>query len=152
MNLGNLIISEAWIGVYLKILSLSRWCCGCILVYYTRGGRFEPFYCNDKDFYRSQRSWSKVMFLQASVILLTGGGSASVHAWIPPREEVPPMDQAHTPWEETPPPGRRHPSGGDTPQRRPPLHRACWEIRSTHGRYASYWNAILLSLNSVKHL
>ena len=25
----------------------------------------------------------------------------------------------------------------------PPGSRACWEIRSTSGRYASYWNAIL---------
>ena len=24
---------------------------------------------------------------------------------------------------------------------------ACWEIRSTRGRYVSYWNAILFSLN-----
>ena len=27
---------------------MSCWCCGSILVSYTRGGRFEPFYCNDK--------------------------------------------------------------------------------------------------------
>ena len=27
--------------------------------------------------------------------------------------------------------------------RHPPPHRACWEIRSTRGRYASYWNAVL---------
>ena len=47
----------------------------------------------------------------------TRGGSASVHAWIPP-------------------------PGADTP-----LHSACWEIQSTSGRYASYWNAILLSLS-----
>ena len=42
------------------------------------------------------------------------GGSASVHAGIPP------------------------PPGPDTPP-----SRACWKIRSTSGRYASYWNAIL---------
>ena len=29
---------------------VSSWCCGSILVSYTRGGRFEPFYCNDKYF------------------------------------------------------------------------------------------------------
>ena len=28
----------------------------------------------------------------------------------------------------------------------PPLRSACWEIRSTSGRYASYWNAILFYL------
>ena len=38
-------------------------------------------------FYRPQRSWVKVMFLQASVILLTGEGSASVHAGIPLSQE-----------------------------------------------------------------
>ena len=26
------------------------WHCGSILVSYTRGGKFEPFYCNDKYF------------------------------------------------------------------------------------------------------
>ena len=43
-----------------------------------------------------------------------------------------PPDQAPHPQEETP--GTRHP---------PTPHRACWEIRSTRGWYASYWNAIL---------
>ena len=49
------------------------------------------------------------------------GGSASVHAGIPP-------------------PGAAPPPGADPP----PKSRACWEIRSTRGRYASYWNAFLL--------
>ena len=70
--------------------------------------------------------WGKVIFLHLSVILFTGG-SASVHAGIPP-------DQA-PPWH---PPPTRHPS--------PPPRCACWEIRSTGGRYASYWNAILFTL------
>ena len=61
--------------------------------------------------YRPQRSWAKVMFLQVSVILSTGGGSASVHAGIPP------------PWEQTPPrsrpprdqaPPTTEPPGADT--------------------------------------
>ena len=50
------------------------------------------------------------------VILFTGG-SASVHAGIPPPPEV-----------------------------GTPLRSACWEMRSTGGRGASYWNAILLLL------
>ena len=56
------------------------------------------------------------------------GVSASVHAGIPPPRSRPP--------------------GADTPQEqtRPPRS-ACWEIRSTSGRYASYWNAILLFIN-----
>ena len=33
----------------------------------------------------------------------------------------------------------------------PPRRRACWEIRSTRGQYASYWNAILfLEYQSLK--
>ena len=48
-------------------------------------------------------------------------GPASVHAAIPPPRPAPPL-----------------PTGPDTPQ-----SRACWEIRSTNGRYASYWNAFL---------
>ena len=106
-------------------------------------------------YYRPQRSWGKVMFLQPSVILLTGG-SASVHAGIPPPWDQAPTPPEETPLEETPrrrPPRRRpsqrrpprgdppggDPLGGDTPQ-----YRACWEIWSTRGQYASYWNAILL--------
>ena len=53
--------------------------------------------------------------------------SASVHAGIPPH----PVSR-HPLWEQTPPPR------ADSPR-----CRACWEIRSTRGRYASYWNAIL---------
>ena len=69
--------------------------------------------------YRPQRSWGKVMFSQASVILLTGG-SASVHAGIhthPPWADPPGAD---TPPEQTPPgsrhPWSRHPPGADTPR------------------------------------
>ena len=60
---------------------------------------------------------AKVIFLHLSVILFTGGGSASMHAGIP----TPPLG-----------PGR------------PPPREADSRIRSTSGRYASYWNAFLL--------
>ena len=42
-------------------------------------------------------------------------------------------------------PRSRHPLGPGTPlgADTTPLHSACWEIRSTSRRYASYWNAIL---------
>ena len=59
-----------------------------------------------------------------------------------------PRDQVH-PWEQTPqdqvhPPDQVHPLGSrPPPSRHPPQHRACWEIQSTRGWYASYWNAIL---------
>ena len=68
-----------------------------------------------------------------------------------------PAPRANTPWEQTPP-GADTPLGADTPQSKhppreqtppqeqtPPCHRACWEIWSMHGRYASYWNAVLLT-------
>ena len=98
-------------------------------------------------------------------------GSASVHAGIPPpRNRHPPWEHtppgadppgADPPWEQTPPRSRhlpeqtpplsRHPPGSrhsPPPSRHPPRadtpwHGACWEVRSTRGRYASYWNAIL---------
>ena len=81
------------------------------------------------------------------------GESASVHAGIPlpqtrhtlnqapppgpnPTEPGNPLDQA--------PPGPGSPPDQAAPRTRHPLLRsACWEIRSTSGRYASYWNAIL---------
>ena len=109
------------------------------------------------DFYRPQRSWGKVMFLQASLILLTGGWrSASVHAGIAPPGNRHPLEQTPTPQEQTPPrtdtPQSRHPpqeqtppSGADIPPGADttPQSRACWEIWSTRGWYASYWNANL---------
>ena len=83
------------------------------------------------NYYRPQWSWSKVISSQASVILF--GGSASVHAEMPP-----------SPWQGSPPP----PGKETLPwQGRPPLRSACWEIQSTSGRYASYWNVILVSLH-----
>ena len=106
-------------------------------------------------YYRPQRSWAKVMFLQASVILLTGGGVCLSACWDTPspRADTPGADTHHpwskhhpgadTPWEQTPPgadtpPGSRHPTGS----RDPPLE-ADSGIRSTSGQYASYWNAFL---------
>ena len=100
------------------------------------------------NYYSPQRSSGKVMFLQVSVILLTGGCLPQC------------MLRCHTP----PPPGSRHPPEADTPppqkhtppRSRPPLeadpppHKACWEIRSTHGRYASYWDAFLFYVYLVR--
>ena len=88
--------------------------------------------------------WGKVVFLHLFVILFTEGGSASVHAGIPPRDQAPPgtdtpSGAATLTQEQTPP--TRHPPPEQT---HTPRSKACWEIRSTSGRYASYWNAILL--------
>ena len=75
-----------------------------------------------------------------------------------------PAPRANTPWEQTPP-GADTPLGADTPQSKhppgskhppqeqtPPCHRACWEIWSMHGRYASYWNAVLLTAIMFLHV
>ena len=68
-------------------------------------------------------------------------------------EQTPPG--ADTPQDQASPgpgtdPGRRHPSRirhplgpGTTPRSSQPPRNACWEIRSTSRRYASYWNVIL---------
>ena len=101
------------------------------------------------DFYRPQLSWGKVMFLQVCVILFTVGG-VQVHPptrytpWdqvhppgpgAPLRTRYTPLDQVHPPDQVTPGPGT-HPNPGTT------------EIRSTRGRYASYWNAIQVKARS----
>ena len=68
-------------------------------------------------YYRPQRSWGKVIFSQASVILLTGGW---YEADTPPRSRHPPG--VDTPQEQTPsgadtPPEQKPPLGADTPPR-----------------------------------
>ena len=98
--------------------------------------------------YHPQQSWGKVMFSQLCVILFTGG-SVSVHAGIPPPPGADTHPRADTPGADTP-------SGADTlradtpPGAYTPRRRACWEIRSTRGRYASYWNAILFENKLVQ--
>ena len=55
----------------------------------------------------------------------------------------------HSPEADTPgsrPPGSKHPLEADTPWKQTALRSACWEMRSTSGWYASYWNAILFFL------
>ena len=117
--------------------------------------------------YRPQRNWAKVMFLQASVILSTAGEGVCLSAcWIPPPWSRDPPEQtpsgadtpctrhprsrppgADTPRDQTPtppgadsPPRSRHSPGADTP-----AGEADASIRSMSGRYASCWNAFLLS-------
>ena len=66
--------------------------------------------------------------------------------------QVPPWagtPQAGTPLEAGAPPGQVHPQAGTSRWAGTPLggttrSSACWEIRATSGRYASYWNAFLL--------
>ena len=67
----------------------------------------------------------------------------------PPRSRHPSLG-ADPPPEQTPPrpdtPRPDTPLGADTPT--PPRCRACWEIRSTRGQYATFWNAMLFSFFS----
>ena len=70
--------------------------------------------------YRPQRSWGKVMFSRACVILFTGEVSASVHAGMPPPGSGHPRSR-HL--QETDTPGSRlprstHPPGADTPSKK----------------------------------
>ena len=82
------------------------------------------------------------------VCLSTGG----VPGQVPPGQVSP---QAGTPQAGTPL-GQVHPQGPGTPPQAgaPPGTRytrssACWEIRATSGRYASYWNAFLFTIKST---
>ena len=93
------------------------------------------------------------MFSQACVIQFTLWMSASVHAGIPHpplKADTPLGADPHgtdTPREQAPP-GADTPLGADTPSR----CRACWEIRSTRRRYASYWNAILFVFRKTREM
>ena len=80
------------------------------------------------DCYRPQRSWAKVMFLQASVILLTGGCLPQcMLGYTPPKSRQPPKSRhpqsrhpsksRHPPETDTPP-GSRHPPQEQTPPSR----------------------------------
>ena len=74
-------------------------------------------FCNDCP----QRSWGKVMFLQASVILLTGGCLPQCMLGYPPGADSP--LGADTPLEQTPHPPEQTPTleqtlGADTPRSR----------------------------------
>ena len=64
--------------------------------------------------YRPQRSWGKVMFLQASVILSTGGGGASTWPGTLPGTRYTPWDQVHSPDQV------HHPRPGTPPQNHVP--------------------------------
>ena len=100
---------------------IMRWCCCSSLYLFCKEIMHQNFAIQCKWFqyiYRPQRSWAKVIFSQACVILSTGGGSASVHAGIyPPRTRPPRQHQTLPPRDQTPPapiphPGTRPPPPG----------------------------------------
>ena len=65
----------------------------------------------------------------------------------PRSRQLPPPDQA-------PLPRSRHPPtrAGTPRSRHTPRSSACWEKRSTSGRYASYWNAILFNIPIMRSI
>ena len=71
-----------------------------------------------------------------------GGSLPQCMLRYPPQEQTPP--RPGTPQDQAPPGNRHPPPRPGTPS----LHSACWEIRSTSGRYTSYWNAILFVIKS----
>ena len=63
-----------------------------------------------------------------------------------PRQVHPPGWYTPSPWQIHPPadtPQQVHPLAGTSPPEVHPQSSACWEIRATSGRYASYLNAFL---------
>ena len=98
--------------------------------------------------------WGKVIFSVACVRNSVHRVGVCLHAGIPPprsrhtHSPRPGTPRAGPPGPGTPlPPQTRHPPRVDTP-----LRSACWEIRSTSGRYASYyWNEILLKSLTSKN-
>ena len=109
--------------------------------------------------------WGKLMFLHLCVILFTGGSAQ------PPWMQTPSQSK-YFPWLDRPPPDADPPGVGQTPPLdadpapglgRPPsmqprprvgktppprgLGRPPQPIRSTSGRYASYWNAYYFYLD-----
>ena len=93
-------------------------------------------------YYRPQRSWAKVIFSQASVC--PQGGVCLSACWdIPPQQHHPPPSR-HPPGADTPR-TRYAPPGPDPPPGSRPPREADSSIRSTSGRYASYWNAFLFN-------
>ena len=89
--------------------------------------------CAFSVYYRPQRSCGQgYVFTRVCDSVHRGGGSGQGE--LPPGRENPPPPQDQTP------PWSRHP-----PEQTPPPRRAAdSSIRSTSGRYASYWNAFLL--------
>ena len=105
---------------------------------------------------------AKVIFLHLFVILFTGGVCLSAYWDTNPPGSRPPWDQTPPDQADTPP-GTRPPRD-QTPQTRQthprdqtplgpyPPREADSSIRSTSGRYASYWNAFLLqAINALKY-
>ena len=122
------------------------YCCMCAHYFLFRTA--NPI--NKRDIYRPQRSCGQgYVFTRVCDSVHRG----NLRAGRPPRQRKNPPDQADTPRTRQTPPRTRQtppqtrqtpPDQGDTPPtRQTPLREADSRIRSTSGRYASYWNAFL---------
>ena len=90
---------------------------------------------------------AKVMFLQVCVCPQGGGClpqcMLGCHTPHPPDGEPPSPRDGEPPQMENPPRMENLPQWRTPPRWRPPPREADSSIRSTSGRYASYWNAFL---------
>ena len=94
--------------------------------------------------------WGKVIFSVACVKNSVHGGGKYLgrytpRAGTPPRQVHPPGRYNPTPHQVHPQPLGRYITSPTPWAGTPPRSNACWEIRATSGRYASYWNAFLFS-------
>ena len=105
--------------------------------------KFTTFKRNHKQFFDSFVEFESLTELYLIITTRNEVGARLCfyrHLWFCP--------QGGSTWPCTPPGTRYTPQIQVQPPRtrHPPRRRACWEIWSTRGRYASYWNAILLHL------
>ena len=114
------------------------WCTQDLQIWLLKGPTIDSNQSRKLQYhYRLQRSWGKIIFLQACVILFTGGVCLSA-CW-----DSNPPPRPGTPRNQAPPPKPGNPPKPDTPQdqappkTRHPHCKACWEIRSPRGRYTS---------------
>ena len=94
-------------------------------------------------------------YMCLSVILFTGGGSASVHAGMPPPGADPPEKNppAADPPQQTPPPGADPPGVDTPPSRHPPTPRADTPQQSMLRDTVNVWAVrILLECNLVHNV
>ena len=98
----------------------------------------NPFTCNDKYFYLTQQRQGNIFTIVSQSFCSRGGGCLLGHAGI---HALSIPWQVHAPGRYTPL-WKVHPLAGAPPYT-PPHDGHC------SGRYASYWNAFLLSLNSA---
>ena len=91
---------------------------------------------------------SVIMFTGRDVCLSAGWDTHTPGSRTPLEADTPPRSR-HPPASKHPPGSRQPPLEADTlpGSRHPLLHSACWEIRPTSGRYASYWNAYLFKID-----